>query len=217
MSMSNRLQSNALIFLALVTTYLVIRLSLSSSNTTPPSRQGTMSSKDPTDAATTNHTSSTNHVKIILSQPNDQSNQSQAITLTVSLTNTHPTRPLTLLPYDSPLDPTAFSTGALTLTRASSGEAIASPGLKLNRVFPPPKEDLVEVPAGESVARAVEYKVPWLGDVLEESEKVVVSGKGVWKGIWRKKAEFVTDGELKGETEAEEVAKWEVEEVEVMF
>lgn len=113
--------------------------------------------------------------------------------LKITITNNDFTTPRTFLRWDTPFDPRALDMGILKLEDAESGQDLPSPGVKLNRRLPPPRDDLVEVPAGGEVSKEIELKAPWLpGD----GRKVQVSAKGEWKAVWKKARDEVSNDEL---------------------
>ncbi|KAF2206754.1 hypothetical protein CERZMDRAFT_91923 [Cercospora zeae-maydis SCOH1-5] len=114
-------------------------------------------------------------------------------TVKVTIQNAHPTTPMSFLTWDTPIDKSSLNTGVLQLTDAVSGESIEGPGLKLSRLLPPPREDLVEVAAQDVVEVDIELKAPW----IPSSNKLVkVHAEGAWKAVWAKGKNEVTDEEL---------------------
>ncbi|KXT00869.1 hypothetical protein AC578_958 [Pseudocercospora eumusae] len=114
-------------------------------------------------------------------------------TVHVAIQNKNAATPLTLLTWDTPLDPSALNTGVLTISDASSGEAIPGPELKLNRRLPPPRDDLVTIAPGDVVEKEIELVAPWIPRV---GRSVTVSAHGSWRAVWSKSEEDVKDEEL---------------------
>ncbi|KAI7409742.1 hypothetical protein KC336_g12657, partial [Hortaea werneckii] len=70
-------------------------------------------------------------------------------TIAASISNQHSSKVITVLGWDTPFDPTALNSGALQLYRTTSSGSnaaesveIPGPGMKVNRLLPPPREDL---------------------------------------------------------------------------
>ncbi|KAI5367962.1 hypothetical protein Slin15195_G030960 [Septoria linicola] len=101
----------------------------------------------------------------------------------ITLSNSNSDHTLTLLRWDTPLDPRALDTGVLVLTDRDSGKVIPSPGLKLNRKLPPTREDFVEIAPSSKVSEERELKGPWLPSA---GQRVSVHVEGEWKALWSK-------------------------------
>lgn len=121
-----------------------------------------------------------------------KSEQQETRTIHLSILNEN-TRPVTLLTWDTPLDPSALSTGILQIVDASTGEIIPGPGLKLNRLLPPPRDALVTILPGSTVEKELELKAPWLA---RKGRSVTVLAEGSWRAVWTKSAEDISDEEL---------------------
>ncbi|KAI7540313.1 hypothetical protein KC343_g6835 [Hortaea werneckii] len=112
-------------------------------------------------------------------------------TIAASISNHHPTKVITLLSWDTPFDPTALNSGALQLYRLTSSGSnnaadsveIPGPGMKVNRLLPPPREDLIELKPGASVERHVTLKAPW---IPADGQDYRLRFQGQWRGLWPK-------------------------------
>ncbi|KAF2140761.1 uncharacterized protein K452DRAFT_230259 [Aplosporella prunicola CBS 121167] len=128
-------------------------------------------------------------------------------TLSIKLTNTHASAPLTLLTWDSPLDPQALALGLVHIAPAASegDEPFKLPTIKVSRKLPPRREDLITLAPGQSRAQEIEFKEPVvpLGKIREKGGKAKVWVMGNWRALWAKTVEQVGDEEL----EAMEAAK----------
>lgn len=113
--------------------------------------------------------------------------------LKITIANHDSREPRTFLSWDTPFDSRALDMGILTLKDAASGKRLPSPGLKVNRKLPPPRDDLVEVAAGGHVSKEIELKAPWLP---RDGRKVQVAAEGEWKAVWKKSSDAVKDNEL---------------------
>lgn len=121
--------------------------------------------------------------------------------------------PVTILTWESPLDPLALQLGLLTLTPAGAGSPLDIPTIKVSRKLPPGDESLVSLAAGESRANHVTF--PELLVPLAEirGKKTRVGLKGRWTRVWPKARSELTqaqieelgaeDGAVSGEFEAE--------------
>ncbi|KXT08519.1 hypothetical protein AC579_985 [Pseudocercospora musae] len=114
-------------------------------------------------------------------------------TVHLAIQNKNTATPLTLLTWDTPLDPSALNTGVLTISDASSGEAIPGPELKMNRLLPPPREALVTIAPGGTVEKEVELVAPW---IPRDGRSVTVSAQGSWRAVWSKRQESIDEEEL---------------------
>lgn len=114
-------------------------------------------------------------------------------TIKITVQNAHPCTPLSFLTWDTPVDPSALNTGVLQLVDAVSGENIEGPGLKLNRLLPPPRDALVEIGPQDVVEVDVELSAPWIPG---NGKLVKVHAHGEWKAVWAKTKDAVSDEEL---------------------
>ncbi len=154
-------------------------------------------------------------IKITLSTLPPSAATHSPLSLKVTLHNTHPTSPLHLLKWSTPLDTTATAQGIFVFTSVRTSEQLPSLGLKPNRLMPPNdifnphSEDIVKIDAGKSVDREVlvkEIEAP-----LEKGEKYLVKAKGTWLGVWVGEVEggglSLEEGRgvLRGNFESEEI------------
>ncbi len=65
---------------------------------------------------------------------------------TVTNNNDHP---VTVLTYQSPLDPAALALGLLSITPSGASQPLELPTIKMSRQWPPPGDALVSLDAGE--------------------------------------------------------------------
>lgn len=115
------------------------------------------------------------------------------LTVRVTIRNDSPDHSFSFLTWDSPFDPQAINTGVLSLRDAESGAEIEGPAMKLNRLLPPPREDLVEIKPGSSATRELGLASPW---VPTDGKTYQVQAQGSWRAAWAKAASDVTDQEL---------------------
>lgn len=112
-------------------------------------------------------------------------------TVRVLVRNTDPSTTFTVLRWDTPLDKSAFRTGALVMRDAKTGEPLRGPELKLNRMLPPTPEDLVEIPPLGTASQELTLKEPW----MPKDRSVKIQGQGSWKAVWPRKKAAISEEE----------------------
>lgn len=134
-------------------------------------------------------------------------------TLAFSVTNNHDT-PLTILRWNTPLDPLAIRLGLVSITPEGKSEPIELPTIMLRRVMPPPQDALVTLQPGERREEEVVLKEPIVPlDQLGKTARVAIKGK--WGTVWPTTADKLSkenieklqfgDGVLTGEFDSEAV------------
>nr|OQO18683.1 hypothetical protein B0A51_12233 [Rachicladosporium sp. CCFEE 5018] len=113
--------------------------------------------------------------------------------LRVQIHNSDPQYTISFLVWDSPLDPSAINTGILRLANAESGDAFPGPDMKIHRLLPPPREDLVELAPGASTSRDLSLKSPW---IPTDGTRCNVRMRGIWRAVWARPAAQVTSETL---------------------
>ena len=78
--------------------------------------------------------------------------QPPSITAHVKNTASHP---ITILIYDSPLDPIALQRGLLQITPRGASQPLDLPEVQVRRLWPPSKDELVTLEAGETATNEV--------------------------------------------------------------
>lgn len=104
--------------------------------------------------------------------------------LSVSVKNTHPSTPLTLLKWDSPLDPLALQLGLVSVTAAGTSTPIDMPTIKVSRAMPPGADSLVTLQPGESSSSIVELRDTFVPKDTWAQGKAKASMKGRWAAVW---------------------------------
>lgn len=110
-----------------------------------------------------------------------------------TIRNNDPEHTISFLTWDTPFDPTAVNTGVLTLKDTATGDEIPSPGMKINRQMPPPRDDLQEIAPKSSADRQLNLSSPW---IPTDGKKYLIGVQGSWRAVWTKPASSVTDDEL---------------------
>ncbi|KAJ4376261.1 hypothetical protein N0V83_001544 [Neocucurbitaria cava] len=114
--------------------------------------------------------------------------------LRVTLKNTNPDTPYTILKWGTPLDSAALNTGVFSITDDNSGNEVEQVVLMINRKMPPPKEELITVAPGTEEAIEVVFDKPWMPEA--KPAKYRVKAEGEVKGAWGKYGDDVTEEEL---------------------
>lgn len=119
------------------------------------------------------------------------------IQLSVSVRNMG-NQPLTLLNWKSPLDPKADILGVFQVHDVQEGNLVDSTIVKFSRKLPPPREDLVEIPANEIASQQLKLHPM----KLIPDHDYIISTKGNWQAVWQGRANDVTDDELQNNIRA---------------
>lgn len=104
--------------------------------------------------------------------------------LSISVKNTHPSTPLTLLKWDSPLDPLALQLGLISVTPAGASAPLDMPTIKVSRAMPPGADSLVTLQPGESASSVVELRDMFVPKATWAQGEAKVSMKGRWAAVW---------------------------------
>jgi hypothetical protein len=115
-------------------------------------------------------------------------------TLLVTLKNTSPDTPYTILKWNTPLDASVLNTGVFTVKEAESGQEVQQTVVQVNRKMPPPQTSLVTIAPGTEEEVDIVFDKPWMLD--RKPAKYKVQAKGIWKGVWGKYGDEVTEEEL---------------------
>lgn len=121
-----------------------------------------------------------NNLEVSLSQAPSTGNPS----LSVTVKNTHPSTPLTLLTWDSPLDPLALQLGLVSVTPAGAPGPIDMPAIKVSRAMPPGADSLVTLRPGGSASSVVELRDAFVPKDTWAQGEAKVSMKGSWAAVW---------------------------------
>lgn len=105
--------------------------------------------------------------------------------ISVSVKNTHPSEVVTILKWESPLDPAALGLGLVSVTPAGATEPIPIKALKISRAMPPGAESLVTLAPGESATNTIELREPIVpGSVWTSGDPATVCLSGRWMAVW---------------------------------
>ncbi|KAH7050125.1 hypothetical protein B0J12DRAFT_573339 [Macrophomina phaseolina] len=103
-------------------------------------------------------------------------------TVAVTVTNTHPSTPLTFVAWNTPLDPSALLLGTLVVTDARTGAQLNKDTIKVGRKTPPAADQFVTLAPGESKTQHFELEAPLVP--LEGRDTVKVACRGAWGDVW---------------------------------
>ncbi|KAK4089848.1 hypothetical protein PCL_05831 [Purpureocillium lilacinum] len=116
---------------------------------------------------------------------------------TVTNNNDHP---VTVLTYQSPLDPAALALGLLSITPSGASQPLELPTIKMSRQWPPQGDALVSLDAGASATNDLVLEKPKVPtDKLGEEATVVLEGK--WMAVWPKARSELSDEEIDKSTQ----------------
>lgn len=119
--------------------------------------------------------------------------------LLVTLKNTSPT-PYTLLKWATPLDVQAQNLGLFKVVDEATGKELEIPQIKISRLMPPTREDLVTVAPGTEEATEVVFDKPWMPET--KPAKYQVRAEGAFAGIWDRYGNDISESELEAYTES---------------
>ena len=111
--------------------------------------------------------------------PNSKAGDTLDIQIKVENTSTSA---ITVLTWDSPLDPQAGVLGLFELRDVQDGSIQQGKVLMVNRLMPPSRDSLVEIPANGSVENMAQLKML----SLQSARSYEVVAKGEWKGVWNR-------------------------------
>ncbi|EEH20105.2 hypothetical protein PABG_02364 [Paracoccidioides brasiliensis Pb03] len=114
------------------------------------------------------------------------------IQLSVAIRNNIPNQAITLLKWNTPLDPQANVLGIFEVREAESGKLVPSLIVKISRKLPPTQDDLVEIPANGVKETQVTLKPM----SLDHGAQYKISAKGRWQAVWAGGVDDVTADQL---------------------
>ncbi|GAP92035.1 hypothetical protein SAMD00023353_6100490 [Rosellinia necatrix] len=111
-------------------------------------------------------------------------------TLSVSVRNAHGSETLTVLRWNSPLDPAALALGLVSVTPAGARAPLRMHPVQVSRRTPPTSDDLVTLAPGASASVSLELRAPqvpgdtWTGGGGDDKPATVALA-GAWSAVWR--------------------------------
>ncbi|KAI1214365.1 uncharacterized protein F4807DRAFT_407653 [Annulohypoxylon truncatum] len=143
--------------------------------------------------------------------------------LAISVTNAHDS-PVTILSWNSPLDPLAVQLGVVSFFAAAPAPApvpagsendeddsgaspiqIQIPTIQIRRRMPPGPESLVTIGAGQTSEQELEIKGPPLEMLRGRRVAVVCSGE--WTSVWLSEADAITKVSLENAGASEDALR----------
>ncbi|MCJ1328574.1 hypothetical protein MMC10_005251 [Thelotrema lepadinum] len=94
------------------------------------------------------------------------------------------TTPVTILTWESPLDPLALQLGLLSLTPTEAKEPLELVTMKVSRQLPPDEESLVTLDPGASKESEVLFREQVVPLDQVRGKTVAVECKGRWVCVW---------------------------------
>ncbi|KAK6218799.1 hypothetical protein LQW54_002725 [Pestalotiopsis sp. IQ-011] len=122
----------------------------------------------------------------------------QPPTISATVKNTHPSTVVTILKWESPLDPAALGLGLISITPAGAVEPLRINALKISRATPPSADSLITLGPGESATNVVELREPVVpASVWTAYGQATICLKGRWMAAWPglTKQELQKDGQ----------------------
>lgn len=113
--------------------------------------------------------------------------------VSIKVTNNSPS-PVTILSWESPLDPLALSLGLFSITPEGASEPMEIDRVMVSRKTPPGDDSLISLGPGESRENQVVLKEILVPAEKLKGKKSKVEVKGRWMGVWPKPR-----GELSGD------------------
>lgn len=110
--------------------------------------------------------------------------QTDARTLTLAVTNRAPAMTLTVLTWDTPLDPLASKLGLLQFVPAGTDEPLPYDGLQVRRRFPPEADALATLAPGQTLEAEIDLREPFTPVDRLAGTKATVLCQGRWPGVW---------------------------------
>lgn len=94
-------------------------------------------------------------------------------------------RPVTILRWDTVLDPLALQIGVISLTPYGTGQALDLAVIQLRRLMPPHKDQFITIMPGENFVNEIELKPPIVAEEFKlEGKTIEVAAKGKWNAVW---------------------------------
>ncbi|KAI1389182.1 uncharacterized protein F4822DRAFT_405255 [Hypoxylon trugodes] len=117
--------------------------------------------------------------------------------LAIAVTNAN-SSPVTILTWNSPLDPLALQLGLVSFvpTGSDNEEAVHMPKIQIRRKMPPGPESLVTIGAGQTREQELELRQPIVPLEKLRGRPFSVVCKGEWTGVWLSEADGVSKASL---------------------
>ncbi|KAI0865128.1 hypothetical protein F4860DRAFT_500808 [Xylaria cubensis] len=142
--------------------------------------------------------------------------------ISVSVTNTHSSIPVTILKWNSPLDSAALGLGLVHVIPAGTTQPVHIDSIKINRLMPPTADSLVTLLPGESATNTIELRDPIVPKCVWDTGPVKVRMSGRWMAAWPEltKEEVLSDTQRLqsvGAGVGSLIGNWETDYVELSY
>ncbi|TRX87870.1 hypothetical protein FHL15_011232 [Xylaria flabelliformis] len=142
--------------------------------------------------------------------------------ISVSVTNTHSSIPVTILKWNSPLDSAALGLGLVHVIPAGTTQPVHIDSIKINRLMPPTTDSLVTLLPGESATNTIELRDPIVPKCVWDTGPVKVRMSGRWMAVWPEltKEEVLSDTQRLqsvGAGVGSLIGNWETDYVELSY
>ncbi|KAI1745886.1 hypothetical protein F4680DRAFT_399514 [Xylaria scruposa] len=142
--------------------------------------------------------------------------------ISVSVTNTHSSTPVTFLKWDSPLDSAALGLGLVHVIPAGTTQPVHINSIKISRLMPPKGDSLVTLLPGESATNTVELRDPIVPKRVWDTGPAKVRMSGRWMAVWPEltKEDVLSDTQRLqsvGAGVGSLIGNWETEYVELTY
>ncbi|VUC33971.1 unnamed protein product [Clonostachys rosea] len=124
--------------------------------------------------------------------------------------------PVSILSYESPLDPLAVALGQLEITPAGAKAPLELNKINVRRVWPPTRDQLITVGPGGSVMSSILLKEDTVPPGVLQG-KVSMELKGRWQAVWSIRKENIPDRSLEDPFSSPEVEHGKYTTGKVMF
>ncbi|KAI0490583.1 hypothetical protein F4859DRAFT_12979 [Xylaria cf. heliscus] len=104
--------------------------------------------------------------------------------ISISITNTHSSIPVTILKWNSPVDPAALGLGLVHIIPAGATQPIHINAIKISRLMPPKADSLVTLLPGEITTNTIELRDPIVPKSVWDAGPARVKISGRWLAVW---------------------------------
>ncbi|OJD10809.1 hypothetical protein AJ78_08275 [Emergomyces pasteurianus Ep9510] len=153
------------------------------------------------------------NLSVTIGAPCTNPSLTNPIQLTVSVRNSNPNQAITVLKWNTPLDPQADVLGIFETRDAECGTPVESTVVKITRKLPPTQDDLVEIPAGGVKM----VKVTLRPMAMSAGRQYVILAKGRWQALWAGGRDDVTMAALENMGSASSSGTFESNEIVVSY
>ncbi|KAJ5712406.1 hypothetical protein N7493_008874 [Penicillium malachiteum] len=88
--------------------------------------------------------------------------------------------PITIVKWNTPLDPNAGSLGIFHICDTTSGETLAADTIEISRKLPASQDDLVQIDGGQTI----QYQHDLTGWNFQKDHEYSIRAQGTWHSLW---------------------------------